>query len=680
MQKVRFIVIKPEPNPTAINWQRFTAGSIVALACMLIVFTVINAVRIIAFSAPSDAPSNQPPLSATTTLTPTIPITLSTTPVGMFNATPSEANPSENNTLFNNATPIATTDTEAIDPELFLTLTAQSITLSPTAADSNHSVALSHQQTASALEANETPTQRVLPTGAPVTHVPQTPTIGATSTPQPTATNPPQPTATSTPQPTAATTTSTPQPTATSAPNTAATTAPTHTPTHPTSSTPINLPTPPKLNVFGVEINQGYVTGVITEAQKAGVDWVRYNGILWHEIETTEGAPNWAKLATFEQEVQLISNRGMIPVVVIRGTPAWAQQVNSACGPIKQDKLDAFATFVRQVVTRYSVAPYNVRYWEIGNEPDTDPTIVDPTMPFGCWGNQNDANYGGAYFADMLKKVSSTIKDVDPNATIILGGLLLDCDPNNPPINDNGDTKDCTPARFLDGILENGGSSAFDMLAYHGYSYWGLEHKDWDIEHKDWKHRGGATLGKADYLRNVMQRYNVDKPILANEIGLLCWNSDPICMEESFLVDQQNYLVRTYIRAWGNTMLAASWYTFNYPNWHEAGLLNRDRTPRPAMHTLTFLTNLFDGATFREKVSYADKTQEGYIFDKGSQELRVYWSNNDNLFDIAIPSTATTIYRFGLEEGKESGYVSTDVTGETSVQVGFHPVVVVVQK
>lgn len=678
MQRIRFIVVKPDADPTTISWQRFAAGSIVALACMLVAFTVINAIRIVAFSASSDAPSNQSPISATTTLTPTLPLTPTTTPVGIFNATPSDAGDSENEAIFNDTTLAEATGTETIDPEL--TLTPQPVIPSPTAAENNpNALMLSQQQTASALEAMETPTQIALPTRAPVTQVPATPVGVATSTPQPTATSTPQPTATNPPANATATatdtTTNTPQPTATNTPNTAAhTSTPTPTPT----PTPLDLPTPPNLGPFGIEINQGYVAKVIDQAQEAGVDWVRYNGILWHEVETTEGSPNWSKLETFEQEVQLMSDHGLVPVVIIRGTPAWAQQVNSACGPIKQDKLDAFASFVRTVVARYSVEPYNVRYWEIGNEPDTDPTIVDPTMPFGCWGDQNDTNYGGAYFADMLKQVSFAIKDVDSDATVILGGLLLDCDPENPPVNEN---KDCKPAKFLAGILENGGSSAFDMLAYHGYSYWLDEHKDWDIEHTSWKHRGGATLGKADYLRDVMEQYSVDKPILANEIGLLCWNQDPICLQKSFLADQQNYLVRTYIRAWGNNMLAASWYTFNHSNWHEAGLMDKkNQTARPALYTLAFLTNLFEGATFREQVSFSDRTREGYIFDKGSQELLVYWSNDDSIFNINIPNDATTVYTFGLTEEQENGYYETDIAGESSISVGFYPVVVVVQK
>jgi len=47
-----------------------------------------------------------------------------------------------------------------------------------------------------------------------------------------------------------------------------------------------------------------------------------------------------------------------------------------------------------ELVTRYSKPPFNIKYWEIGNEPDIDPSLIAPTEPFGCWGDQNDEFYG----------------------------------------------------------------------------------------------------------------------------------------------------------------------------------------------------------------------------------------------------------------------------------------------
>jgi len=54
------------------------------------------------------------------------------------------------------------------------------------------------------------------------------------------------------------------------------------------------------------------------------------------------------------------------------------------------EKLQAFTSFIEDVVRRYSIPPYNVQYWEIGNEPDIAPEQLPSDMPFGCWGKTGD--------------------------------------------------------------------------------------------------------------------------------------------------------------------------------------------------------------------------------------------------------------------------------------------------
>lgn len=258
---------------------------------------------------------------------------------------------------------------------------------------------------------------------------------------------------------------------------------------------------------------------------------MRYNGIIWHEVEPTEnGGYNWNALSGLESELQRIREKGLEPVVIIRGTPEWAQirwgkyNLKYYCGPIAPEKLSRFGQFVRNVVERYSKPPYSVKYWEFGNEPDVDPYLVDTNYPFGCWGNENDPYYGGGYYAEMLRTVYPIVRNVDPTAQVVFGGLLLDCDPGNPPPN-----KTCLPARFLEGVLVNGGGNSFDILAYHAYPSWtpfqGYGY-DQDLEFGSWKHRGGILRGKLSYLREILMTYGYsNKPIHMNEGGLICWES-----------------------------------------------------------------------------------------------------------------------------------------------------------
>ena len=47
-------------------------------------------------------------------------------------------------------------------------------------------------------------------------------------------------------------------------------------------------------------------------------------------------------------------------------------------------------------------------------------------MMFGCWDDPEDAYYGGEYYAEMLKVVYPVIKEADPEAKVLFGGLLYE--------------------------------------------------------------------------------------------------------------------------------------------------------------------------------------------------------------------------------------------------------------
>lgn len=427
----------------------------------------------------------------------------------------------------------------------------------------------------------------------------------------------------------------------------------------PTATADRQLPGSPSL--FGVEIAEGTAKSTASKAATMGASWVRYNGIRWDKVEATRGSYDWSVLETFEADMQQLAEQGLVPAVIVRGTPAWAQKVSgSRCSAITQEALDDFATFLRVLVERYSGAPYHVQYWELGNEPDVDPALVQDTMPYGCWGDMQDTYYGGEYYAEMLKRVYPVIKQADPSAQVILGGLLLDCDPTNPPPD-----KDCTPGRFLEGVLRNGGGEAFDILAYHGYAYWHNAEQDWDQAHTSWQHRGGAMPGRLDFLQRVLNEYGVHKPIMVNEIALLCWNANPACIELGFLEDQANYAVRTYTRAWANGLIGAVWYTLNTTGWHDTGLLDSRGNPRPAYHTITFLSDVLNGATYREQLD--DGTLERYAFDKGKFSYHISWTNDGSTVSVPLPAGRVTVYdMYGQEVA---------ATGE-QVQIGFAPLII----
>jgi hypothetical protein len=389
-------------------------------------------------------------------------------------------------------------------------------------------------------------------------------------------------------------------------------------------------------SIVGVEINRFQAVRINEQLRELNPSWVRYNGVLWSEIEPTPGARNWEALRRIEADLAAISATGATPMLVIRGTPPWAQQVRGKeCGPIAAQHLPAFAAFMGELVLRLSAAPYNVQYWEFGNEPDVDASLVGSNAPFGCWGNAADREgYGGGSYAAMLKAAYPAVKAADPEAQVIIGGLLLDCDPTNQP--------DCVAGRFLNGVLAAGGGDYFDIMAYHAYTYWTDLRIDFDQTSAQWNPRGGILLGKLNFIRETLAGYGYTKPIMMNEGGLLCYRSSPICAPGGFYADQANYALRLYTRSWANDLVTSVWYTLNGPGWQEGGMLDASQQPRPAFTATHFLQNTLAGARYLAPLSSG--TLEGYAFARGDREVRIYWTNDAGEVRLDLPPTVRAAY------------------------------------
>jgi hypothetical protein len=384
-------------------------------------------------------------------------------------------------------------------------------------------------------------------------------------------------------------------------------------------------------SVFGVDMPEITPKGGLTEMLAAGANWVRRDGIWWSKVESKKGSRDWSVLAPLEQEFINASNAGLRAIVIIHGTPGWAQKVQGyECGPISDSALSDFADFVREAVRRYSAPPYNVKYWELWNEPDVDPSLVSPNSPFGCYGDQDDPYYGGGTYADMLRAVYPHIKAVDPQATVVLGGLLLGCDitPGRP-------IASCPSAKFLEGILRAGGEY-FDVLAFHSYDSYtnGLGHYGHNDWHSYWNTTGPLTISKARFVREVMSRYGVDKPLMNNEMGLLCvpwWGA--IC-DSKYETTKAYYVAQAHTVAIAESLQANIW--FSVFGWMGTQLLNPDYSPTPAYAAYRLSHQKLNGASFwREIAEYPGL--KGYEFYRGDQRIWVMWSITGQDHFITLP-------------------------------------------
>ena len=399
---------------------------------------------------------------------------------------------------------------------------------------------------------------------------------------------------------------------------------------------------------FGVEINKFERVDFDRLAQ-LGVDWIRYNGILWSEIEPNEGHYQWEKLEPLEQYLMEAAQHEIKVIMIIRGTPAWAQKVSgSLCSAVTEENLAKFANFTEQLSMRYGQGELKIDYWEIGNEPDVDPSLVRLDSQFGCWGDQNDPYYGGEYYAEMLKVVTPAIKRGNPDAKVLIGGLLLDCDPV-----EAGSEGRCRqgyelPAKFLEGIYLNAGGDYFDIISFHGYASYSATYPnplEAETRFPNWAARGGVVMGKYHYIKELSQKYGIDKPIFLTESGFLCPNTIEICnpVGEDFFHKQAEYSTWLILRNWAEGIDLSIWYPFDGPGWRSSSIMDRDQEPKPVYDALTTVISAIHKT---ERVRRIDDLPQGIIGYELVMKDKLVWvitSQDNQVHRLNIPGKLTQI-------------------------------------
>lgn len=395
---------------------------------------------------------------------------------------------------------------------------------------------------------------------------------------------------------------------------------------------------PPTPSTLGVEIAAVANPQLLVErAQEANIFWVRRNGLLWSAVQPNGPTEwNWQAVSALESDLQLLSQKGFRIILVIRSTPGWAQEYpGNFCGPVAENRLGNFSAFMYEVVRRYSAPPFNIQHFEIWNEPDVHYEF-DPMSPYGCWGNNQDPYFGGAVYAGMLKAVYPQVKNANPNAQLVLGGLLLDHDPGECGTALN------KPACFLEGILRAGGGSYFDVLNFHGYAqYWAAQNPIYlERSYASWPN-GGVVLGKLNFLRGVMAKYGASKPIVQTEAGLTLVNDE---VAASFERAKADYLVWLYVRNQAEGIAATVWYRLDGPGWRSGSLLDANQDPLPAFTALKFLASQTLSATYTGRVGSMPTGVEGFEYQRGSTKLWIVFSVTNAAPNLNLPVGVTQVY------------------------------------
>ena len=414
---------------------------------------------------------------------------------------------------------------------------------------------------------------------------------------------------------------------------------------------------PPSPTVFGVQVQQLTPSSGFDKINDVGAYWVRYSAFAWDEIEANQGTYNWEGVdgAGLQQAYE----RGLKIIATVQFTPRWAQKYDgSYCGPIREDALDDFAEFLTALVKRYKDPPYGIKYWELGNEPDMP--IWYNHSGYGCWIENGDPYASGGYYAEMLKQAYPAIKAADPEAVVLIGGLAIVCDPDNPPAGQN-----CEASRFLEGILQNGGGPYFDIVSFHAYAWYGGE--EGKMYNRFWT--GGeiiqttALAERVNFLRGVLEKYGYgEKPLFDTETALTCTDDTSDCRET-----QAMYAAKAYAEALAFNLVGRTWYAMVNDGWYYTGLLqSSDLTPKPSFYAYQTASDFLSDAHYIGPIGYSGV--EGYKFQDTSdfRFIEVVWASDDNLHTINPPAGASIYDRYG-----------NVVSWSGSVQIGYAPLYIV---
>lgn len=211
----------------------------------------------------------------------------------------------------------------------------------------------------------------------------------------------------------------------------------------------------------------------------------------WSVIESSEGRFDWSNT---DRIVRAAISHDIKVLALLTYAPAWSRPAGTGSHAPPSDAAD-FADFARVAAQRYS--PMGVTDWEVWNEPNID----------DFWEPKPDA---GVY-ASLFRATASAVREVDPAATLITGGLT------------RGTTTDdgsrIAQAEFVEDLYAHGAAQVADAVAVHPYSFPDLPATDLNA----------VVGGIADLptVRAVMEQWDdADKQIWVTEFGAATGSGD----------------------------------------------------------------------------------------------------------------------------------------------------------
>ncbi len=283
----------------------------------------------------------------------------------------------------------------------------------------------------------------------------------------------------------------------------------------------------------------------------------------------------------------------------------WKACDQPGCGWDAASDSNETRDYVQTVVNRYKTY---TRYWEIANEMDGN-----KSRPSGL---------PAADFADFLNYVYSWIKQADPEAKVLLPGMLGTY--GLPVENARG---------WLREVLKAGGGKGFDIVNYHDYNSW------WTLP------------VHYDSLKALMDSFGMgDKPVWVTECSVSSDNSTDITPAYASEEEQAADVWRRSAILFGKGVQTGFWHSHwssgGNSSWREFGILNAKGERKKAWYAYRLLIEKIEGfenaALLSQGQANDDNTQGGggtwitrYDFNDGRQ-CWVMWNPDGGSYSLAV--------------------------------------------
>jgi hypothetical protein len=411
-----------------------------------------------------------------------------------------------------------------------------------------------------------------------------------------------------------------------------------------------------------------------TALMESGASWVRLV-IDWSVIEPKNTTPenfNWRET---DDVAKLAYERCMPIIFLFETNPRWAS--SNVEGPLDKVGLSELVEVMQAVVERYDADGYKdapnspeVIYFEMYNEPDMGLVATGER-----WGN-----YGDKY-ASMLKAVYPAIKQVNPRAKVVFGGIAFD--------NFNDSTWGGPfVRRFFEDVLKSGGGAYFDIMNFHFYPLFGY---NWT---KNFPKDGPGLVEKAGVVRSLLRKYNVDKPIIITELG---WRSNGRSPYGSYSL-QTRYLQQLLTQSMAADIPMVAWWPLADPlgstgNADTGVITNKEYSPitrKPSYFAYqTFMREIAPARFVTEIASEPDIKIYQFQDDSKKRTVYVAWTNPTDLgtmwgtpsvpykdstrtTTIRLKANAAVLYNFAwsplstiadADDGKRDGFITVWISG-----------------